>query len=64
MTTIFSRFRGRFSTAAILLAFVAALAASGYGLVNFAVDRLLVNNARIADVFRFKRGPRLVHGDS
>lgn len=47
MTTFFSRFRGRFSTAAILLAFVAALAVAGYGLVNFAVDRLLVNNARI-----------------
>jgi diguanylate cyclase (GGDEF)-like protein len=47
VTIFFSRFRGRFSTAAILLAFVAALAASGYGLVNFAVDRLLVNNARI-----------------
>ena len=47
MTTLFSRFRGRFSTAAILLAFVAALAAAGYALVNFAVDRLIINNARI-----------------
>jgi diguanylate cyclase (GGDEF)-like protein len=47
VTTLFSRFRGRFSTAAILLAFVAALAAAGYALVNFAVDRLIINNARI-----------------